>query len=261
MLISAQSAQPPSDSTSSSTHVEAMQPKIVWFELLLNIAFKYAMDAFSSYLNSRLSSDVEKTTMDRLLLNTSHALIVALRDVTPFETKSASSIESTIAPDSDAPIKRDGSRAAYQAVHVALMRFDAAGKPIGYQPISAEFHTGDRFKLKVLPTFDGIAVIESTAPSGQHSQIYPPKDTDVVQVKAGAEILIPLGKDEFFEFAGDAGDEQLLITIRDARAFGSAASSEVINRKDDQNGSKFVQELKPGTYPVIAQSLHFLHKK
>lgn len=240
---------------------EALQPKFVWWGFLLNIAFKYAMEAFADYLESRLSQDVSATTMNRLMLSTSRLAVVALSDVSPFGSKSAGAAENTVAGESTQAIKRDTTRENYQAVHVALMRFDAAGKPLGYQPVTAGFQTGDRFKLKVLPTFDGVMVIENVNPAGQRGQIYPPRSSEVVQVKAGAEILLPLGGDEFFEFAGEAGDEQLVFTLRDPRAFGAAASSETVNRKDDRTGSSFVQELKPGTYPVIAQSLKINHRK
>ena len=63
----------------------------------------------------------------------------------------------------------------------------------------------------------------------------------------------------YFEFTGPTGDEQLVVTIRDPRAFGAAAATAEANRKDDAFGSSFVQETAPGTYPVISQSLRLKH--
>ena len=73
------------------------------------------------------------------------------------------------------------------------------------------------------------------------------------------EIMIPLGQDEYFEFTGDTGDEQLVITLRDPRAFGDAAAPAVVTRKDENNGSNFMQELAANTYPVISQALKLKH--
>jgi hypothetical protein len=92
-------------------------------------------------------------------------------------------------------------------------------------------------------------------------QIYPAQSTEVVSVKAGVEIFAPLGKDEFFEFAGDVGDDQLVITVRDPRAFGNAESKIPANRKDEKFGSSFVQETPEGTYPVISQAMKLVHGK
>jgi len=257
----AQTPPPAVNTDSTALADEALQPKFVWIEFLLNLAFKYAMDAFTKYLEERLSTEITPANMAKLLFNASQTAVVSLGQTSNFGSKSVGAPESTVSGEAAKPIQRDGTVANYQAVHVALMRFDKANQPIGFAPISSGFHTGDRFKLKLLPTFDGVLVIENINPGGQRDQIFPPRAGDVVRLKAGVEVLIPLAKDEFFEFAGDVGEEQLIFTLRDPRAFDAAASSEPVNRKEDRYGSRFVQELRPGTYPVIAQSLKMSHSK
>jgi hypothetical protein len=113
----------------------------------------------------------------------------------------------------------------------------------------------------VLPTFDGLLVIDNINPRQERKQIYPAQAENVVKIKAGVEIMIPLGKDDYFEFTGATGDEQLVITVRDPRAFGSAAATATVTRKDENNGSNFMQEQTPNSFPVISQALRLRHDR
>jgi hypothetical protein len=144
---------------------------------------------------------------------------------------------------------------------VALVGFDRAGAVKGVQPVTAGFRTGERFKLKVLPTFDALVVIDNINPQSVRKQIYPPSAEQAIALKAGVEVLLPLGANQFFEFTGATGDEQLVLTLRDPRAFGAAESRVEVSRQDERDGSSFVQETAPGTYPVIAQSLKLRHDR
>lgn len=238
---------------------DEVQPKFIW-GLVLNLAFKLAMGLFSDWLTTKLTADLSNTTnLNRIMLNTANALVVSLADTAPFGTKSIGHVENTVTVESKAAVKVENGKVNYQGVHVAVVAFDKSGTPLRVQPVTEGFHTGDRFKIKILPTFDGLLVIENINPKGVLSQIYPATSVDVVSVKAGVEIFVPLGKDEAFEFAGQTGEEQLRITLRDPRAFGNAESKAPASRKDDKLGSSFVQETPPGTYPVIAQSIKLVH--
>ncbi len=243
----------------SSPASEELQPKFIW-GLLINIAIKFAMTAFSTWQASKVTTDLASpSNMSKILITSAKVLIVPLSSLVSLAFKSAGAQENTVVGEPAKPLTVENGRENYQAVHIAIVGFDRAGAATGIQPVTAGFRTGDRIKLKVLPTFDGLLVIENINPQGKRVQIFPPSASDVVSVKAGAEILVPMAKDDYFEFAGVTGDEQLVITIRDARAFGAAASSVEVNRKDDKNGSSFVQETALGTYPVISQSLRLKH--
>jgi len=236
------------------------EPKFIW-GLLLNIAFKLAMTAFTEWLSNKLSKDLESSpVLQKILLSSVETFIVPLASTAPFGAKSAGAPENAVAGEPNAPIRVENGRENYQGVHVALVGFDRAGKVTGLRPVSAGFSTGERFKLKVLPTFDGLLVIENVNPRGERKQIFPPDPATVVAVKRGLEVFVPMREDAFFEFTGATGDEQLVVTIRDPRAFGTAASTAVANRKDDAYGSAFVQETPPGTYPVISQALRLAHR-
>jgi hypothetical protein len=251
-------AQQPAPPTQDGA-AEEMKPKFIW-GLLLNIAFKFAMSAFSDWLANKITTDLADTSkLNKIMLTSANAAIVSLADAAPFGTKSAGGPENTVADAPTKPITVENGRENYQGVHVAIVGFNRAGAVTGVQPVTAGFRSGDRIKLKVLPTFDGLLVIENITPKGERRQIYPPVGSQVVALKAGSEIMVPLARDDYFEFAGATGDEQLIVTIRDPHAFGGKESSAQVSRKDDRTGSSFVQELTPDTYPVISQTLTLKH--
>lgn len=238
-----------------------VQPKFIW-GLIINIAFKFAMSAFTQWVSAKASSDLKNPlTLSTLLANSAKSTVVSLAGGSLFGFKGVGAEENTVLGLQTKALQGEAGKENYQGVHVAVVGFDRAGNVTGLQPVAAGFRSGDRIKLKVLPTFDGLLVIDNINPQGKRQQIYPGSSSQAIAVKAGLEILVPLGRDEYFEFAGVQGDEQLLITLRDPRAQGEAASKAEVSRKDEAGGSSFVQELAPGTYPVIAQSLRFKHSQ
>jgi hypothetical protein len=243
---------------------EEVQPKFIW-GLVLNIAVKFAMNAFMEWRSRKLTNDLsDPINYRQLLLNSATAGLVSTAGGAVsalFGFKSVGAPENTVADLPTKPIEVNDGQPNYQGAHVAIVGFDRAGQVKGLQPVTAGFRSGDRIKLKVLPTFDALLVIENINPKGVRKQIYPPSAAEAVSLKAGVEVLVPLGADQFFEFAGVTGDEQLVITLRDPRAFGAAESRVEVSRKDEDNGSSFVQETAPGTYPVIAQSLRLRHER
>lgn len=250
--------QSPSAAAQPESGQEDMQPKFIW-GLVMNIAFKYAMQAFSAWLTNKLTTDMNLSNTQRLMMVSANAVIVTLSDTSPFGAKGLGAPENTTVGEPSKPLRVINGKENYQGVHVAIVSFDATNTPKGLKPVNAGFQTGERIKLKILPTFDGLLIIENVNPKNERSQIYPAQQATAVAVKAGVEILVPIAKDEFFEFSGTTGDEQLVLTLRDAKAFGDAASKAEVNRKDEKAGSSFVQEVAPGTYPVIAQSLKLSH--
>jgi len=252
-------APPPAPPAGSEAN-EDMKPKFIW-GILIKFAVNYAISAFGNYLMGKLTEQITPQNVASMLLRGKSASIVPLASVggSALGAKSAGAAENTVAGEPTTALKVENGRENFQAVHVALMNFDRAGNALGFAPVTAGFKTGERFKLRVLPTFDGLLVIDNINPKNQRKQIYPAQAENVVKVKGGIEIMIPLGQDEYFEFAGATGDEQLVITLRDPRAFGAAAATAVVTRKDENNGSNFMQEVTPNTYPVISQALKLKH--
>ncbi len=157
------------------------------------------------------------------------------------------------------PLELQDKEANYQGVHVAIVTINAQGKPEAIRSVKDGFRSGERFKLRVVATFEGLVAIENINPKGEKKHIYP-EGNNVVGIPQGKETLIPLGEDEWFELTGTTGKEQLVVTVRDRRAFGEAVSENRVFRQDEKYGTNFVQEVSPNkTFPVITQSLTFDH--
>jgi hypothetical protein len=254
-----------SPSTDTANPSEEVQPKFFIWGLLLNVAFKFAMSAFTEWRKNKQTADLNNPIdYKQLLINSAKAGFVSTASggvMGLFGFKSVGAEENTVADLPTKPIEQQNGQPNYQGAHVALLGFDRTNQLTGVRPVTAGFQTGDRLKLKVLPTFDALVVIENINPQGVRRQIYPPNPSEAVSLKAGTEVLLPLREDQFFEFAGVTGDEQLVITLRDPRAGGAAESKAEVSRKDEDSGSSFVQETAPGTYPVIAQSIRLKHER
>jgi hypothetical protein len=265
LLCSAQgSAQtpptPPRQASGSAAEAE-MQPRFIW-GMLLNAAVKVVASLFMDWLEDKLTTELTPQNLGKLYLNSLTASILPVRDAaTPgVAAKATGAPINTVSGDPTAAFSYKDGQVNYQGVNVALLGFDRNGLPTGLRALGDGFRTGERFKLKLLPTFDGLLVIEAISPGGQRDQIYPPGREQVVAVKAGTEILVPLDRDQYFEFTGIKGDEQLVLSLRDPRAFGDAATPAPAFRKDEAHGSNLLQETPAGTYPLIAQTLRLRHE-
>jgi hypothetical protein len=154
----------------------------------------------------------------------------------------------------------DDTGADYQGAHVAIVGADRAGNITYVRPLKAGFRTGERFKLRALTTFGAHVVIENINAKGERRQIYPPEGTTVVVLHGGGDALLPLGAKEFFEFARATGEEQLVISLRDPRAVGDAASRQKVLRVDDEDGTSFIQEVAKGTFPAFSEAIRLEHR-
>jgi hypothetical protein len=157
------------------------------------------------------------------------------------------------------PITVSDGSPNYQGVHIAIVGTDRNGQITELRSVKAGFRTGERFKLRAISTFGGQLVIENINPKGERRQIYPGERGAVVVLQPGADTLLPLGANEFFEFARTTGEEQLVFSLRDPRAAGNAASREKVYRKDEEYGSHFVQPVTKDSYPVISESIRLEH--
>ncbi len=153
----------------------------------------------------------------------------------------------------------DEAAVSYQGVHLAIVGADRAGAVTDVRPVKEGFRTGERFKLRMVSTFGALVVVENINAKGERRQIYPAAGSSVV-VQPGADTLLPLGEKEFFEFARATGTEQLVVSLRDPRATGDAASRQKVFRVDEDYGTFFVQEVAEGTFPVIAEPIRLEHR-
>lgn len=154
----------------------------------------------------------------------------------------------------------DDTGADYQGAHIAIVGADRDGNITDVRPVKAGFRTGERFKLRALTTFGAHVVIENVNAQGERRQIYPPEGKSVVVIPGGGDTLLPLGAKEFFEFTRTTGQEQLVISLRDPRAIGDAASRQKVLRVDDEDGTSFIQEVAKGTFPAISEAIRLEHR-
>jgi hypothetical protein len=242
-----------------------VEPKFVWGLLISYAVSKLSsttFDAFTKWLDVKMEGGISRATdsVTPSFFKNSGAKIGprgAGEGLAP--APDAGATPNVVVGNPETPLKVDGGRANYQALHIALVVAEGDGKHYVFRPVNEGFKTGERFKLRVISTFDGDLTIENINPHGERSQIYPPLKQDAVMLVQGKEAFLPLGQDEYFEFARSTGREQLVINIADPRAVGAAASRNKVYRQDTQYGSNFVQETSADTYPAISQSVEIVH--
>lgn len=238
---------------------EQVQPRFVW-GILLNFALSklgsYVWNVFAEWLENRLTGGLDATT-DHVISSLANSAFGQIRP------RSSSALAARgadiVVGDPQSPLRISGGRENFQGVHMAMLVVQPDGKTASFRPVSAGFVTGERFKLRVVSTFDGELAVENINPRGERRQIYPPRGADIVATPAGREVILPLARDDYFQFAGATGREQLVIQVADPRAVGSQASPNRVNRQDVKYGSNFVQEVAPNTYPFISQPVELQH--
>lgn len=246
--------QPPQPPTED----EQVQPRFIW-GILLNFALSklgsLVWNAFSGWLENRLTGGLGNTTSYAIGNLTSRSGNIQQRS----SLAPASRGPDVVVGDPQTPLQIKDGQENFQGVHMAMLVVQPDGKTVAFRPVSAGFVTGERFKLRVVSTFDGELAIENINPRGERRQIYPQRAADIVAMPAGKEVIVPLGRDDYFQFTGATGREQLVINVADPRAVGPQMSSNRVNRQDVKYGSNFVQEVTPITYPFISQAVELQH--
>lgn len=235
-----------------------VEPKFIWGFLINFVVSKLAsaaFDTFTNWLTGRMSAGLDKG-FDKLTASMFSGSGARLK---PRAATGVVVPPQVVPGNPDATLVVSGDQANFQGVHIAIAIANPDGS-FGVRPVTQGFRTGERFKLRVVATFDGELNIENINPAGERKQVYPANGGEVVQLVSGKQALVPLGENQFFQFTGRTGQEQLVITLRDPRASGQAASLAKVSRQDKEYGSNFLQEVKPGTFPVISQAIELEHR-
>lgn len=247
-----QPPQPPAED-------EQVQPRFIW-GILLNFALSklgsVVWNVFSGWLENRLTGGLDAAT-DHVIGSVTNSLSGMIRPRSSLAP--ASRAAEVVVGDPQSPLQINDGRENFQGVHMAMLVVQPDGKTVAFRPVSAGFVTGERFKLRVVSTFDGELAIENINPRGERRQIYPKRAADIVAIPAGKEVIVPLDRDDYFQFTGATGREQLVINVADPRAVGPQMSGNRVNRQDVKYGSNFVQEVTPSTYPFISQAVELRH--
>jgi hypothetical protein len=249
---------PPDPAPAAGDEQVQPQPRFIW-GILINLALSklggFTWDHFSNWAMTALSGGSSSSMTNSLVANLagSSGAKVGIRSAA-ITTESG-----VVVGTPDAPLTFDDGKENYQGANIAILVADAAGENFQVRPVNQGFKTGERFKLRVLSTFGGELSIENINPNNVTRQIYPAAANQAVTLVQGKETIIPLGPDEYFQFAGTTGREQLVINLADQRAVGDRASKNKVFRQDVKYGSNFVQQVSANTYPFISQAIELQH--
>lgn len=237
---------------------ETQQPKFIWGILIKYVASQVS-DMFTEWVKEKINQGIERVMTIALGDAVSPPGAATLGRPT---RKDASQVEpniTDIAPS--VPLVVANGKENYQGVFLSLLVLQPDGQSFTVRPISAGFKSGEKFRIRMGATFNGELSIDNVNPHKERSHLYPDRSDQVVKIKSGTPVILPLEKDSFFQFDDDAGEENLIITLRDPRAQGDAAAQSLVHRQENEQGTGLLQEVTAGKYPAIAESIAFQHRQ
>lgn len=236
---------------------EAAQPKFIW-GILLKFAASKAFEIFSEWAAKKMFQGMAQPLMvarDAAVSAPGAAMLApAQKGATPIVPNVTDS-----APT--APLVVEGGKENYQGALLALLVLQPDGQSFVVRPVSAGFKSGEKFRIRIGATFEGELSLDNINPQAERSRLYPANAEQVVKIKAGTPVILPLDKDSFFQFDDVAGEEKLVVTLRDPRAQGDAAARALVHRQENEQGTGLLQEITAGKYPAIAESIALQHRQ
>lgn len=167
----------------------------------------------------------------------------------------------------DMPLLGSGARQAgsawgdalnYHGIHARYLLIDGKTQKVSSAPLSTRLKPGQRFKLRVTATFNGVALLDQVLGAGwdaeRTGQVYPAAGLSV-ELKAGQAVDLPVGEAQYFMLDGRQANERLLLSVRHAKAVGEGRNNQPAYRKDNPQGSSFLQLTPKGMFPIIEQVL------
>ncbi|WP_435627050.1 DUF4384 domain-containing protein [Candidatus Ferrigenium straubiae] len=255
-VLVAQDAPPGKDTTESSG-AEAPQPKFIW-GILLKFAASKAFEIFFQWTAEKMFQGKAQPLMlprDAAVTAPGAATLVPAPKGIVF----IASRVTDKAPGS--PLTVDGGRENYQGAHLALLVLQPDGQTLAVRPVSAGFVSGEKFRIRIGATFEGELTLDNIDPQGERKRLYPSSAEQVVRFRSGTPVILPLEPDSFFQFDEVAGEEKLVISLRDPRAQGEAAAQTRVHRQENAQGTGLLQEVAPGKYAAIAESVALQHRQ
>lgn len=244
-------------SSNESSSEEAAQPKFVWGILIDFIASK-AFQIFFDWASKKMFQGTEQpTTIAReAAVSAPGAATLAL------SLKGAPAIVPNVTDNAPSSLMTvENGKENYQGAILSLLVLQPDGRSLSVRPISAGFKSGEKFRIRIGATFDGELSLDNINPQGERSRLYPAQANQIVKMKSGTPVILPLDKDSFFQFDNDAGEEKLVITLRDPRAQGDAAARTLVHRQENAQGTGLLQEVTAGKFAVIAESIALQHRQ
>lgn len=151
---------------------------------------------------------------------------------------------------------RWGSSFNYQGVQMRLVVVNPASGKRELRSMASGIRAGEVFKVRLISSFDALADVDQLVGEGwslqRASRVYPATDKPV-QVYAGQVIDIPVEPAQYFRFNGDRPSDQVVFSVRHAKADKEFASTQPAYRQDGRAESSYLQLVPRNQYPVIEQ--------
>jgi hypothetical protein len=151
---------------------------------------------------------------------------------------------------------RWGAGFNYQGVSLRQVVLDASGRRLENRPMGKPLRPGERFKLRITPSFDAVADVDQVRGDiwyGQRTgQVYPQAGMSV-ELRAGQTVDLPLEPNEFFVMDRWDPSERLVLSVRHRLALDTARSNQPAYRQDTARSSNYLQLVPAGQYPAIEQ--------
>lgn len=247
---------PPAKGQNELSAEEAPQPKFIW-GILIKFAASKAFEVFSEWaFKSMFQSKASPsffTSSEAVSAPGAAVLAPAQNSVAPITPNVTNSAPA-------APLVVESGRENYQGIHLALLILQPDGQTFKVRPISEGFKSRERFRIRLGATFDGELALDNIDPQGKRERLYPANAGQVVKIRNSTPVILPLDKDSFFEFDDVAGEEKLVITLRDPRALGEATAQTQVYRQENVQGTGLLQEVAAGKYAAIAESIALQHR-
>lgn len=245
------------EETVNSGGEEAAQPKFIW-GILLKYAAGKAFEVFSEWATKKMFQGM----MQPLMMARGAAVSVPGAAMLAPAQKDAVPIVPNVTDSAPtAPLVVQGGKENYQGALLSLLVLQPDGQSFIVRPISAGFKSGEKFRIRIGATFEGELSLDNIDPQGVRSRLYPADAEQIVKIKTGVPAILPLDKDSFFQFDEEAGEEKLVITLRDPRARGDAAARAQVHRQENEQGTGLLQEIAAGKYAAIAESIALQHRQ
>jgi hypothetical protein len=262
LLPSISQAEIPSVPTKIETAAEktvgddTAQPKFIW-GIVLKFAATKAFEMLSEWSAKKMFNNM----MQSLSLHRNAAisapgsatLMVVRKDTTPIIPNITDSAPST-------PMAVENGKENYQGALLALLVLQADGETLKVRPASEGFKSGEKFRIRIGATFDSELSLDNIDPQGMRSRLYPAQEEQIVKIISGSAVVLPLDKDSFFQFDDVAGEEKLVISLRDPRARGNAVELSTVHRQENEQGTALLQEVAAGKYAAIAEAISLNHR-
>ena len=143
----------------------------------------------------------------------------------------------------------------YQGMHVQIIAVDASGRQRSARPLTQAPKAGERFKLRVTPSFDAVADIDLVGGEqwvrSRLGQVYPQPGMSV-QIRAGETADLPVGQANYFVMPRA---QSLVLSVRHPKAIGEARNNQPAYRIDGRSGSDYLQLVPANRAPLIEQLL------